>query len=144
MVVIGAGYASAFLPGGAPRITTYAFAVATATVMTAILTLGAARKGKSLGRLKWVFGFTFVVLAAGFVLALRQQEVSTDRLFLGLPSGAALVLYIVGLLPMAVLPIAYALTFDQTTLDEEALARLRAQLAEAKSRQEADAVELQP
>jgi lysylphosphatidylglycerol synthetase-like protein (DUF2156 family) len=142
MLVIGAGYASAFLPGGAPRLATYAFALATAIVMTAILTLGAARRGRSLGRLKWVFAFTFLVLALGFVLALMQQGSPTDRLYLGLPAGAAIILYIVGLLPMVVLPITYALTFEQTTMDEAELTRLREQLAELRSNPPADAVEL--
>ena len=132
MVVIGAGYASAFLPGGAPRFMTYAFAVATAAVMTAIIVLGAARTGRRLGVLSWVFAFTFIVLAAGFVWALGQTTVNTDKLYLGLPSGAAIILYVVGLLPMAVLPIAYALTFEKTTFDDAELEELRRKLAELK------------
>jgi hypothetical protein len=137
MVVIGAGYASAFLPGGAPRFMTYAFAIATAAVMTAIIVLGAARNGRRLGMLSWVFAFTFIVLAVGFVLALGQTTVNTDRLYLGLPSGAAIIMYVVGLLPMAVLPIAYALTFEKTTFDDAELEELRRKLADLK-RESAD------
>ena len=142
MLVIGAGYASAFRDGGAPRFMTYAFAIATAAVMTAIIVLGAARKGKKLGVLGWVFAFTFVVLAVGFSVALNQTTVTTDKLYLGLPAGAAVILYIVGLLPMAVLPIAYALTFEKTTFDEQELEELRRKLAELKQELPTERVEV--
>ena len=132
MLVIGAGYASAFREGGAPRFMTYAFAIATAAVMTAIVVLGAARAGKKLGMLAWVFGFTFLVLSVGFSVALHQTSVSTDKLYFGLPAGAAVIMYVVGLLPMAALPIAYALTFEKTTFDERELEELRRKLAELK------------
>jgi lysylphosphatidylglycerol synthetase-like protein (DUF2156 family) len=143
MVVIGAGYASAFREGGAPPFMTYAFAIATAAVMTAIIVLGAARKNRKLGGLAWVFAFTFVVLAIGFSLALGQTAVNAEKLYLGLPSGAAIILYVVGLLPMAVLPIAYALTFEKTTFDEQELEELRRKLAALKAEStEASAVEV--
>ena len=132
MLVIALGYASAFLPGGAPALATFAFALATASVMTAILVLGAARKGTRLGRLRWVFAFTFIVLAVGFMLALTQVDVRAQPLWLGLPRGAAIILYGVGLLPMLVLPVAYALTFERTTLDEEELRVLREKLEALK------------
>jgi len=133
MVVVGMGYASAFLPGGPPKAAAFAFAIATAAMMTAILVLGAARRQDSLGKLWWVFAFVFVVLAGGFCMALTQTTVSTDRLWLGLPSGAAIILYVVGLAPMAVLPVAYALTFEKTTLSDEELAELRRNLEQLKS-----------
>jgi hypothetical protein len=139
MLVIGAGYASAFRDDGVPRFMTYAFAIATAALMTAIIVLGAARKGTKLGILAWVFAFTFLVLAAGFSVALSETAVSTDRLYLGLPAGAAVIIYVVGLIPMAVLPIAYALTFDKMSFDEAELAELRRRLAELK--QEPSAVQ---
>lgn len=138
MLVIGAGYASAFLPAGAPRPATYAFAVATAALMTAIIVLGAGSSGKPLGRLRWVFAFTFVTLAAGFCLALTQTTVSTDRLYLGLPAGAAIILYIVGLLPMIVLPFVYAFSFERTTLNDDELAELRRRLAQMQSSENTD------
>ena len=89
-----------------------------------------------------MFVFIFAVLAVGFICALLPTDVSTDRLYLGLPSGAAIILYIVGLLPMVVLPLAYALTFEQTTLADEELERLRAQLAELRTQAAPDAVQL--
>ena len=129
MVVIGLAYLSVFLPGGSPRYAAYAFAIATAALMTAISVLGAARRGKRIGMLAWVFAFTFVVLAGGFCAALSRLGASTD-LWLGLPRGAAVILYVVGLLPMAVLPLAYALTFESTTMSERELDELRRKLRE--------------
>ena len=138
MVAIALGYASAFLPNGAPRAAAFVFAIATAVMMVAVLVLGAGRSGRPLGILKWVFAFCFIVLAAGFTLALRTPAVSAaDRLWLGLPPGAAIILYVVGVLPLLVLPLAYALTFERTTLSEAELADLRAKLAELRARDDA-------
>jgi hypothetical protein len=66
-------------------------------------------------------------MAAGFCAALTSIT-DSQELWLGLPRGAAIILYIVGLVPMAVLPIAYALTFDRTTLSEAELDELRRRL----------------
>jgi hypothetical protein len=110
------------------------FAIATAAMMVAVLVLGAARRGGAgLGGLRWVFLFCFAVLALGFSLALLAPAVTPDaQLFIGLPQGAAIILYVVGLLPLLVLPIAYAVTFDKTTLSVDELAELRRKLAELR------------
>lgn len=129
MLVVGAGYLSAYLPGGTPRLATFAFALATASMMTAILVLGAARRGRALGALRWVFAFTFAVMAIGFCAALIPSVADSDKLWLGLPAGAATILYVVGLLPMLVLPIAYAVTFERVTMDDAELQELRDRLA---------------
>jgi hypothetical protein len=52
---------------------------------------------------------------------------------LGLPRRAAIVLYGIGLLPLFVLPVAYALTFDEMTLSEEDLERVRRAAAAAQN-----------
>lgn len=133
MLAIAGGYASAFLPGGAPPLAAWVFAIATAAMMVAMLVLGAARTGIPFGGLVWVFVFCFVALAGGFGLALLAPEVTADAaLYMGLPQGAALILFVVGLMPMLVLPIAYALTFDKTTLNSEELEALRARLADLR------------
>ena len=128
VLVIGAGYASAFLPGGAPRIASFAFAIATAALMTAISVLGVARSSTRLGALRWVFAITFLVMAGGFCAALLAPTPSPNELWLGLPRGAAIILYVVGLVPMLILPVAYALTFDKHTLSDSELAELRRRL----------------
>ena len=131
LLVIAAGYASAFLPGGAPRAAMYAFAIATSGIMTGVLLLGAARKDRPLGKLKWVFPIIFIVIAGGFCAALMQTDVDTGKLWLGLPAGAAIILYVIGLVPMMILPVAYALSFDET-FGEPELEDVRRRLKELK------------
>lgn len=134
VLAIGAAYASAFLPGGAPRWAPWAMAAGIAVLMVATMALGAAR-GDRLGRLALPFAFVLVVLLAGFggVLALPPAAPADPALWLGLPPRAAVVLYGIGLLPLFAVPVAYALTFDEMTLSEEDLARVRAAAAELKA-----------
>ena len=126
-VAIAAAYASAFLAGPPPAWAAWALAIGTAVVMVAAMALGAVRQGKGIGRLKWPFAFVFIVLAGGFcAVMVLPQEAPGAPLFLGLPLRAAIVLIGIGLLPLLVLPVAYALTFDDMTLGEDDLARVRA------------------
>lgn len=126
-LAIAAAYGSAFLAGPPPAWAAWALGIGTATVMVASMALGAARQGRGIGRLKWPFAFVFVVLAGGFcaVMAL-PGETPASPLFLGLPLRAAIVLIGIGLLPLLVLPVAYALTFDDMTLGEDDLEHVRA------------------
>lgn len=126
-LAITAAYGSAFLAGPPPAWAAWALGIGTSVVMVASMALGAARQGKGIGRLKWPFAFVFVVLAGGFsaVMALPDEPPGAP-LFLGLPLRAAIVLIGIGLLPLLVLPVAYALTFDDMTLGEDDLARVRA------------------
>jgi hypothetical protein len=91
------------------------------------MVLGATRGSKGIGQLKLPFLFVFVVLASGFCLALGLPitESAGTPLLLGLPVRAAIIIYGIGLLPIVVLPVAYALTFDTQTLSEEDIARVR-------------------
>lgn len=126
-VMIASGYASAFLPGGAPPWSAWVFMLGTTTIMLAMAALGATRSGGTLGRLHVPFAITFVIVAGSFALALLlpATDVTTPELFLGLPKRAAAILYGIGLLPMLVLPVAYAWTFDDMTLSDEDWARVR-------------------
>jgi hypothetical protein len=76
------------------------------------------------------------VLAIGFgaALALPATESQLSRLWLGLPARAAVVIYGIGLLPIVVLPIAYALTFETQTLTAEDVERVRAMGQEYRER----------
>ncbi|HEX9249550.1 MAG TPA: hypothetical protein VF856_08620, partial [Gemmatimonadaceae bacterium] len=56
---------------------------------------------------------------------LPATEGPLSTLWLGLPARAAIVIYGVGLLPIVVLPIAYALTFESQTLSAEDVERVR-------------------
>lgn len=127
ILAIAAGYASAFKPGGAPAWAPWLLAFGIPGALGAIMVLGATRGKKGIGALKLPFLFVFVVLASGFCLALGLPitEAAGARLFLGLPVRAAIVIYGIGLLPIVVLPVAYALTFDTQTLSEADIARVR-------------------
>lgn len=122
-----AAYASAFLPGDPPAWSPWALGIGTAVVMVAASALGAARADRGIGRLKVPFALVFLILAGGFaaVLALPAVDPANPVLFLGLPPRAAIVLLGIGLLPLLVLPISYALTFEEMTLSEADLARVR-------------------
>lgn len=125
-LAIAAAYASAFLPGDPPAWSPWALGTGTAVVMVAASALGAARRDTGIGRLKVPFALVFLILAGGFAAVLSLPAVGPDpRLFLGLPAGAAIVLLGIGILPLLVLPVAYALTFDEMTLSEADLARVR-------------------
>ena len=143
-LAITAGYGSAFLPGPPPAWAAWAMATGSSLVMVASMALGAAREGKGIGRLKWVFALVFVILAGGFgAVMLLPAEAPGAPLWFGLPLRAAIVLIGIGLLPLLVLPLAYALTFDEMTLGEDDLARVRAAALALRPAPPADAPAVQ-
>lgn len=127
LCAIAVGYAAAFLPGGAPSWAPWLLALGIPAALVAIMVLGAARGDRGIGALKLPFLFVFVILALGFCLALGlpANEGGGASLLLGLPLRAAIVIYGIGLLPIVVLPVAYALTFETQTLNEADIARVR-------------------
>jgi prepilin signal peptidase PulO-like enzyme (type II secretory pathway) len=141
IAAIAAGYVAAFRRAGTPQWAPWCLAVGVPVALGAIMVLGAARGRRGVGRLKIPFAFVVVTLAIGFgaALALPATEGPLSRLWLGLPLRAAIVIYGVGLLPIFVLPIAYALTFDTQTLSAEDVERVRA-LAREREKVGTDAV----
>jgi hypothetical protein len=125
-LAIAAAYGSAFVPGGAPAWAPWPMALGIPAALVAIMVLGAARDGR-VGRLALPFAFSGVVLAAGFALALAlpADERAASPLYGGLPLRAAIVIYGIGLFPIVVLPIAYALTFHEQTLNAADIERVR-------------------
>ncbi|HEX5634446.1 MAG TPA: hypothetical protein VFX50_14495 [Gemmatimonadales bacterium] len=125
---IALAYASAFLPGGVPAWGPWCFLFGTATVMLATIVLGAARARVGVAKLAVPLAAIYALLLAGFGAVLRMPaETGADTaLWLGLPPRAAIVMYAIGLLPLFVLPVAYALTFESLTLRPEDLARIEA------------------
>ena len=102
-------------------------AIAASCAMIATTALGAARAGQRLGglrRLALPFAAVLLILLGAFAAALSLPAAG-EPLLLGLPRRAAIVLYGVGVLPALILPIAYAVTFDELTLTEEDVARVR-------------------
>lgn len=130
---IATAYAAAFAHGGPPAWAAWCLAMGTAVCMVAMMALGVARDGRGLGRLRLPFALTLLVVAGGFALALLlPPEGPGAALWLGLPRRAAIVMYGIGLLPLFILPFAYASTFDEMTLSEDDLARVRAAAAEMR------------
>jgi hypothetical protein len=128
IAAIATGYAAAFSKSGTPNWAPWLLVVGIPIALGAIMILGAARGHEGVGPLKIPFAFVVMVLIIGFgaALALPATESPLSKLWLGLPARAAIVIYGVGLLPIIVLPVAYALTFETQTLAAEDLERIRA------------------
>ena len=128
ILAIAAGYASAFSKSGAPIWGAWLLALGIPISLGAIMILGAVRGEQGIGSLKFPFAFVTLVLMIGFgaALTLPATEGPLSRLWLGLPLRAAIVIYGVGLLPIIVLPVAYAMTFETLTLSSEDVDRVRA------------------
>jgi hypothetical protein len=93
-----------------------------------LMALGAARRGTLPASLVWTFVGMFVLCAGAFcyALAMPAGEGAGGALLVGLPIRTAVLLYSVGVAPIVILPFAYALTFDRSTLSEHDLATVRA------------------
>jgi hypothetical protein len=139
LLAIATGYAAAFLDGGPPVWAPWLLALGIPISLGAIMILGAARGRLGIGPLKYPFAFVVAMLAIGFcaALALPVTESVLSRLWLGLPARAAIVIYGIGLLPIIVLPVAYALTFETQTLNAEDVARVRELARANQARSEA-------
>lgn len=138
IAAIATGYAAAFSPRGTPTWAPWLLALGIPVALAAIMILGAARGRRGIGSLKIPFAFVALVLVIGFgaALALPATEGPLSTLWLGLPARAAIVIYGVGLLPIVVLPIAYALTFETQTLSADDVERVRALARENQSAKE--------
>ena len=137
-LTIAIGYAAAFSPGGPPAWAAWLLALGIPTALGAIMILGAARGQTGIGALKYPFAFVVAALVIGFcaALALPATESALSKLWLGLPVRAAIVVYGIGLLPIIILSVAYALTFETQTLNAEDVERVRALAQENRARSE--------
>lgn len=128
ITAIAVGYAAAFVPGGTPPWASWLLVLGIPVALGAIMVVGAARGRRGIGQLRIPLAFVVAVLVMGFgaALALPSTEGPVSNLWLGLPTRAAIVIYGVGFLPIIVLPIAYALTFETQTLSAEDVERVRA------------------
>jgi|SRR5687768_8253386 len=124
-LAVAAAYLSAFLPGDPPLWGALAMVLGIALTSVGCMALGVARAGRPLGRLGWALAATFAILVLCFGLALLLPRDGAG-LWAGLPRRAALVLYGIGVLPALFLPLAYALTFRERTLDAGDIERIRA------------------
>ena len=138
ILAIAVGYLAALLPGETPAWAPWLLALGIPVAIGAIMILGAARGRMGIGPLKYPFAFVVAVLAIGFcaALALPATESPLSKLWLGLPARAAIVIYGVGLLPIKVLPVAYALTFKTQTLTADDVERVRELARDYRARSE--------
>ena len=136
ILAIAIAYAAAFGRTGTPVWAPWLLALGIPISLGAIMILGAARGRKGIGPLTLPFLFVVAVLAIGFcaALALPATESPLSKLWLGLPARAAIVIYGIGLLPIVVLPVAYALTFETQTLNADDVERVRALARENEAR----------
>jgi hypothetical protein len=143
LTAIATAYASAFLPAGAPEWAAWLLALGIPVSLGAIMILGAARGSRGVGPLRIPFAFVIVTLAVGFCAALflPPSESATSTLWLGLPARAAIVIYGIGLFPIVVLPVAYALTFESQTLTADDIERVRSLAREIRERDQAVSAE---
>lgn len=128
VAAVALAYALAFLPGDTPTAASWSMMIGTALSLTAMMALGAYRPGINGARIGWLSAFLLVVLVGGFGagLLLPAEDVKSP-LILGLPRRAAVLLLGIGLLPILVLPFAYARDFADRGLDTASLERLRAE-----------------
>ena len=137
IAAIAIAYGAALVTKGASPSAPWIAAIAIPVALTAIMILGAVRGDKGIGRLGIPFGFVALILIVGFVAALTlpATESPTSSLWVGLPVRAAIVIYGIGVLPIIVLPVAYALTFETQTLNADDVERVR-ELGQANARKE--------
>ncbi|MFC1671114.1 hypothetical protein ACFL20_12055 [Spirochaetota bacterium] len=100
------------------------FSILTAAFPIALIIVGASRKG-SLGPLKLPLLIFFLLLEGCMIamLVLRGQVLNSPWIG-GFPAAAAIQIYGMWLIPLALVSLAYGLTFDSFSLREEDLAEL--------------------
>lgn len=108
-------------------------------VIMSLMAIGAVRHDALPRSLVWTFSGLFALCAGAFLtaLALPAAEGAHGVLLFGLPLRTAIVLYSVGVVPILILPLAYALTFESSTLSEGDLDRVRAAYAAVRAEREA-------
>jgi hypothetical protein len=136
--LVAASYAAIFVAPTAPSWAPIALATGANGVIVTLMAIGATKRDTLPRSLVYTFIGTFLLCAGAFVLALLMpaNEGAGAPLLLGLPVRTAIVLYGAGVLPIAILPFAYAFTFESSTLDDADLARVREARAQMLARAE--------
>lgn len=125
-----ASLASAFWGAAGAMWPAIVLAWATGLLLASLIGLGGTQprggRAVSTGPV-WVAAAAILLLTGGglsMALVLGAPEAGAS-LWGGLPPGAAVLVYLVGILPAFIVPAAYAWGFDDTTLGPDALERLR-------------------
>src|SRR6187549_2273427 len=116
-----------------------ALAIGANGIIMTLMAIGATRRDTLPRALGITFAGVFLLCAGAFVAALLMtpNEGPGGPLLLGLPLRTAIVVYTVGVMPVVVLPFAYAFTFESSTLSDDDLARVRTAYAAVKATQPA-------
>jgi hypothetical protein len=136
--LIALSYA-AVLAGTCAGWAPWTLAIGANGVIMSLMAIGAVRHDTLPRSLVWTFSGLFLLCAGAFLtaLALPAAEGANGALLFGLPLRTALVLYGVGVVPILILPFAYALTFESSTLSEGDLDRVRAAYVAVRAEREA-------
>lgn len=125
LLSITAAYATV-LAGVAPRAAPWWLALGTTAVLAGMAVLGFARRGRATPRLARASAICFASVAVGLAIPLvLPPPAAGDPLLLGLPRPTAILLILVGLLPLLLLPLAYAAAFEREVLSDDDIAGLR-------------------
>jgi hypothetical protein len=110
-------------------------------MLVGTMALGAIRRS-SLGRLGFPLALVLGLLVGGFgaVLLLPASDPADPVLWLGLPPRVAIIIYGVGLVPLLLVPVAYAWTFHDLILGPDDVARVREEAIRARQ----EAVQVPP
>ena len=136
VLLVALAYGAVFLPGDTPAWAPWLLAVGSNGVIMTLMALGAVRRDRLPRSLAWTFIGLFALCAGAFLFALAMPaaEGPGGALLLGLPVRTAVVLYGIGVVPIAILPLAYALTFESSTLSDDDLRRVREAYAAVRER----------
>ncbi len=141
LLAVAVAYASLFLDLAAPAtsIAPPLLAFGASAVLAGMLALASRRPSGTPRALRATVRLAFVATFAGLLYALLAPAPTADGpLLLGLPRVTAVMLLVTGLIPLVVLPIAYARAFEKDVLGEDEITRVaelaRTVAAERESR----------
>lgn len=114
-LAIGVAYAAAVGAGASPAWALWFVAFGGTACAVGLFVIGAASRGPIRPLIGWLLAALFVVIFAvfGTALAMRTPDSASEPIVLGLPVRLAMVFYGVGLLPLLVLPVVFAMTIGK-------------------------------
>lgn len=138
LLLVAAAYAGQFTGHASSRYPAASLALGASIVLASLLALAARRPGGTPRALRVTVRLAFVATLGGLGYALiAPAPTAGGPLLLGLPRVTAVMLLVTGLVPLVVLPIAYARAFDRDVLGEGDVERIA---AAARALQPVDAV----
>jgi hypothetical protein len=131
LLAVAAAYIAVLVPGPAASWPAWSVGAGICLLLFGFLDLGAGRRDGRPPTVRLVFAGTALWVAVGFlgILWSTPSDLETP-FFWGLPLPAAWMIYVLGIGPALLLPVAWAVLFRSATLSDDALERLH----EAKRR----------